>query len=179
MFQDLRARGHLQTQQQVGEPLHTKCIVLLFPLLPSHQDDSSLPGVEPFSSQSHRGESHMPGCVIQSVISCELLTSPRLNTLSTGELTPYREDSSLGEKNGFPAWRCNWMPHTFHWYDFLLYSETKQKKCANLILPNNTRIIHSYQVLCQILSFVQATWQWMKRIFSQSFLWTYREKTNT
>lgn len=40
MFQELRAQGHLLSQQQLEEPLYAKYIVLLGPLPPSHQDDS-------------------------------------------------------------------------------------------------------------------------------------------
>ena len=74
------------------------CVVLAPPFLLPCWEDPVLPRPELSHLQNLRDENHLPGCVVQSVFSCEMSTSPYLNTRRDRNLTIQSSSSSFATK---------------------------------------------------------------------------------
>ena len=87
--------GMLVVTAAAGIAAGPPCMVLASPFLPPCWEDPALPRPELSHLQSLRDENHLPGCVVQSVFSCEMLTSPYLSTRRDTNLTTQSSSSSF------------------------------------------------------------------------------------
>ena len=97
--------GTLVVTAAAGTAAGPLCMVLASPFLMPCWEDPALPRPELSHLQSLRDENHLPRCVVQSVFSYEMSTSPYLNARSDTNLTT--QSSSRFFETRMPSFHLN------------------------------------------------------------------------